>query len=57
MQLITFTCDQNYEGQPKFTTMKSTDAEQIEDVLESFQDFLRGCGFQFDGSVQIGEEL
>jgi hypothetical protein len=26
-----------------------TDAEQLSDVLQSFEQFLRGCGFYFDG--------
>lgn len=31
------------------------DAEHIDDVIMFFQEFLRGCGFYFDGDVKISK--
>jgi hypothetical protein len=30
--------------------------EQLQDVVMAFEDFLRGCGFVFDGHLEIVEE-
>lgn len=34
----------------------SVDAVSIPDLLEAFEAFLKGCGFVFDGHIDIVEE-
>lgn len=34
----------------------TSDAETLEDILTDFEDFLRGCGYVFDGHLDIIEE-
>ena len=45
MSKTTFICVQAYEGQPEVRTEVTTDAEQLDDVIEAFAQFLRGSGF------------
>jgi len=33
-----------------------SESQTIPDLLDDFEDFLRGCGFRFNGSIQIVEE-
>lgn len=36
--------------------LKNESVTTIDDVLRTFEDFLRGCGFFFDGSIEIVKE-
>ena len=33
-----------------------TDAEDLSDIVQSFEQFLRGCGFVLDGHLDIMED-
>lgn len=46
----------SYDGQPEVITTVSTDAVTLPDILSSMEDFLRGCGFHFDGHITIVDE-
>lgn len=42
------------------TTVKMTtlhNEQSLTDLLEMFQDFLKGCGFSFDGNIEIVPHL
>lgn len=43
----------DYEGVPESTRTVEFKAEVLSDILEQFELFLRGCGFVFDGSLDI----
>ena len=45
-----------YSSQPNTTVNVTTDAVSLPDILGSMEDFLRGCGFHFDGHLGIVEE-
>ena len=38
------------------TLTKEFEAVQLQDILEEFQYFLKGCGFEFDGNIEIVPE-
>ena len=40
-------CTEEYESRLRFTSV------QLDDILVNFSQFLRGCGFIFDGEVEI----
>lgn len=50
----TFTSTSEYKN--KETIEVTTDAIVLTDILESFEKFLRGSGFVFDGHIDIVEE-
>jgi hypothetical protein len=54
--LMTLTCSHTYPGQPHSTVTVTTDAVTLPEVLSQFEDFLRGCGFHFEGSLELVEE-
>ena len=56
MPKFTFICDHNDDIGDGPVITYETERLFIEDVLSDFQDFLKGCGFVFDGDVQIVEE-
>jgi hypothetical protein len=43
------------EGEQAKLTME-IDAQIYTDVLLHFEDFLRGCGYTFDGNIEIVEK-
>jgi hypothetical protein len=52
----TFTHESDYEGQPRFSMMVQTEAEVLEDVLQAFGDYLKGCGYSLNGELGIIDE-
>jgi hypothetical protein len=56
MNKIMFSSIYDHAGQPCVTSDHTTDAETLPEILKSFEHFLRGAGFIFDGDVQIVEE-
>jgi hypothetical protein len=54
--MFTFTHKSEYEGQPEVLVTLTTDAVSLPDILQSVEDFLRGCGFHFSGHLDITEE-
>ena len=45
------------ENQFDFSTIEVVfPTESLPDLLQEFEYFLRGCGFHFDGSLEIVEE-
>ena len=53
MNKFTFICTFDYEGQPAKEIIHTTDGDTLPDVCEAFQDFLRGCGYHFDGEIEV----
>lgn len=51
----TFTATWQYEGQPTSTVTVTTNAESMSSVVESFEGFLRACGFVF-GRLEVVDE-
>jgi len=45
-----------YPNQPKTIVNVNTDAVSLPEILGVMEDFLRGCGFHFDGRLDIVEE-
>lgn len=45
----TFKIEYDYPNQPKRTITHETDAVGLADLIENFEDFLRGAGFQLQG--------
>lgn len=54
--MFTFKHTSEYYGQPKVETTVTTDAVSLSDILQSVEDFLRGSGYVFDGSITIVNE-
>lgn len=52
----TFTSTCAYEGQPESKVVHETDAEDLHQVLEAFEHFLRGSTFVFNGRVDIVDD-
>ncbi len=52
----TFTSTCAYEGQPESKVVHETDAEDLPQVLEAFEHFLRGSSFVFKGHVDIVDD-
>ncbi len=42
-----------YAFEPSTETTVRTNARSLLDVCAAFEDYLRGCGFQFDGKLAI----
>ncbi len=40
----------------KTTVIIRVDAVTLDDLVEAFEEFLKGCGFIFDGTLDIVEE-
>jgi hypothetical protein len=53
MPRFTFTCDHNDDMGPGPVLTFETERLFLDDVIMDFQDFLKGCGFVFDGELQI----
>jgi hypothetical protein len=56
MPKFTFICDHNDNIGDGPVITYETERLFIDDVLFDFQDFLKGCGFVFDGTVQVVED-
>lgn len=54
--MFTFEHTSDYDNQPTIKTIVTTDAVSLPDILQSVEDFLRGCGFHFDGHLDIVNE-
>ena len=55
---FTFTKERNgsvFEDNQANTTMEF-EAVMLEDIVANFYDFLRGCGFRFDGVLDFVED-
>lgn len=62
MHTFTKTCDsESYFDSTKVSidytevTVK-TSAEQLTDIISAFEDYLRGCGFHFDGRLELVDD-
>jgi len=42
-------------GHPTSTCVVTTEAEGLDDLLIDFASFLRGCGYHFDGTIEVQE--
>lgn len=58
MPKFTFVCEhQNiFDGGTESKVTMEFDEIQMSEVIEQFQDFLRGCGFYFDGRIEHVED-
>jgi hypothetical protein len=55
---MTFKCE-HFNEDEKESNQKmilTTDKQFLPDILVEFEHFLKGCGFNFDGHVDITEE-
>jgi hypothetical protein len=53
MSKFKFVSEENHFSSPISTKTVEFSAVIIEDVLQEFENFLLGCGFKFDGKVDI----
>ena len=53
--VTTFKTDVNYPGQARKTVIHQTDGVSLDDLLQEFEDHLKGCGFYFQGHLTIIE--
>ncbi len=53
MTKLTLTSETTNVDGSKTTVTVSTDAAGLHQILQEFECFLRGCGFYFDGSIDI----
>ena len=53
MTKFEFKCIQEMEVGPSRTTIVQTNAHVLPEVLEEFQTFLRGCGYYFNGNLEL----
>jgi hypothetical protein len=50
MSQFRFTCRNSYAE--RYTEVQ-VEAETLDDVIVNFEEFLRGCGYYFDGTLQL----
>ena len=58
MPKFTFICEHETPFKPGVSVAKITyqsDREVLDEVIEDFQDFIRGCGYYFEGNLQVVE--
>lgn len=58
MPKFTFTCEYDHPIKKDTVVSKVTlesNREYLPDVLEDVRDFLKGCGFQIDGDIDVVE--
>ena len=53
MTKFEFKCIQETGTSAKRVVIVQTDASHVTEVLEEFQVFLRGCGYYFNGTLEI----
>ena len=48
----------DYKGEPNYKTVitHKTDEENLTDLIENFEHFLKGCGFVFSGRLSLVDE-
>lgn len=59
MPKITFVCEHQHPINKDSNLSKLTyesNREYLYDIIEDFEDFLRGCGFSFDGRLEIVDQ-
>ena len=54
--MFTFQHTSEYAGQDKVQTIVTTDGVGLSDILGTFENFLRGAGYVFDGTITIVDE-
>jgi hypothetical protein len=54
--ITTFKTAVDYPGQAKKVVTLRTNGVELDDLLQEFEDHLKGCGFCFDGHVTIVDE-
>jgi len=47
--------DMNYDFEIERKITSEFNSEQLDDIIGNFENFLRGCGFHFDGNLEIVE--
>jgi hypothetical protein len=52
----TFICEDKAPNYPPTIKTHEIETVGLADVLSAFEDFLRGCGFHFDGHVQVVDD-
>lgn len=59
MTYMTFTCENRNPWDETLASKVTfeTNSETLPEILEEFEQFLRGAGFHFDGSVDIVQEV
>lgn len=55
MKLI-LKCIHDEDSYPKCSVVYTTNAESLDEILPSFEEFLRGCGFHFNGHLEFMNE-
>jgi len=59
MPKFTFTCEHEHPIKKDVnisTITYESNRDYLGDILEDFRDFLKGCGFQIDGNIDIVDE-
>jgi len=56
MMKTTLITTYDYDGQSKSTITHETDAVVLPELLIAIEDHLRGCGFHFNGHLEIIDE-
>lgn len=58
MNKFKFVCENDSNGftPTKLSIVHEVEAESLFDVIEYFEMFLRGCGYVFDGKLELVEE-
>lgn len=60
MPKLTFTCEHEHPIKKDVnvsTITYESNREYLGDILEDFRDFLKGCGFQIDGEIDVVDNL
>ena len=55
MSKFTFICEETYISNPSVRTVEFP-AELLEDVVKEFEMFLKGCGYVFDGHLDLVDD-
>lgn len=46
-----------YGDETKIKITHEVEIDTLQEALDAFNDFLLGCGFRFDGKVEVVEEM
>jgi hypothetical protein len=55
MSKFTFVCENNFLNNPTKNTTEIV-ADLLPQVVEEFENFLRGCGYHFDGHLDFVDD-